>query len=102
MFQDLSKDPFFSKIDLSKGYWQSPIREEDVQKTGFVTPDGEYEFLRMPFGMVNSGATLVRGVRQLLKGIPNTTAYIDDILVHTKTWDEHMWNTCFVACRRRS
>ena len=44
----------------------------------------------MPFGMVNSGATLVRGVRQLLEGLPNTTAYIDDILVHTETWEEHI------------
>ena len=90
VFRDLCKDRFFSKIDLSKGYWQFPIREEDVHKTGFVTPDGEYEFLRMPFGMVNSGATLVRGVRQLLEGLPNTTAYIDDILVHTETWEEHI------------
>ena len=90
VFQGLSKDRYFSKIDLSRGYWQFPIREEDVEKTGFVTPDGEYEFLRMPFGMVNSGATLVRGVRQLLKGLPNTVAYIDDILVHTKTWQEHV------------
>ena len=52
VFQDLSKDRHFSKID----HRQFPIREEDVQKTGFVTPDGEYGFLRMPFGMVNSGA----------------------------------------------
>ena len=37
---------------------------EDVHKTAFVTPDGQYEFTRMPFGMVNSGATLVRGLRK--------------------------------------
>ncbi|XP_043212021.1 uncharacterized protein LOC122376289 [Amphibalanus amphitrite] len=90
VFQGLGKDRYFSKIDLSRGYWQFPVREEDVQKIGFVTPDGEYEFLRMPFGMVNSGATLVRGVRKLLEGLPNITAYIDDILVHTKTWEEHV------------
>ena len=40
VFQDLGKGRYFSKIDLSRGYWQFPIREEDVQKTGFVTPDG--------------------------------------------------------------
>jgi len=54
----LGKAKFFS-IDLSKGYWQIPVAKEDVSKTAFVTFDGSYEFLRMPFGMKNSGATLV-------------------------------------------
>ena len=39
-FQKLSGDKFYSKIDLSKGYWQITIPEEDIQKTAFVTPDG--------------------------------------------------------------
>ena len=52
LFQKLSGDKFFSKIDLSKGYWQITIPEEDIPKTAFVTPDGSYEFLKMPFGMI--------------------------------------------------
>ena len=39
LFQKLSGDKFFSKIDLSKGYWQIAIPEEDIPKTAFVTPD---------------------------------------------------------------
>ena len=70
LFQQLGKSSFFSKIDLSKGYWQIPVTEEDVFKTAFLTPDGAYEFLRMSFGMKNSGATLVRGMREVLLGIP--------------------------------
>ena len=61
LFCRLSDKKYLSKIDLTKGYWQIPVAPEDVYKTVFVTPDGQYEFLRMPFGMVNSGATLVRG-----------------------------------------
>ena len=38
----------------------------------FVTPDGQYEFTRMPFGMVNSGATLVRELRKILEEIPGS------------------------------
>ena len=53
---------YLSKIDLTKGYWQIPVAPEDVHKSAFMTPDGQYEFTRMPFGMVNSGATLVRGL----------------------------------------
>ena len=58
------------KIDLTNGYWQIPVAPEDVHKTAFVAPDGQYEFKRMLFGMVNSGATLVRGLRKTLKGMP--------------------------------
>ena len=63
------RQKYLSKIDLIKGYWQIPVAPEDVHKTDFVTPDGKYEFTRMPFGMVNSGATLVRGLRKILEGM---------------------------------
>ena len=59
LFQRLGKSNYFSKIDLSEGYWQIPVAEEDLKKTAFVNRDGNYEFIRMPFGMKNSGATLV-------------------------------------------
>ena len=90
LFQKLAKAKFFSKIDLSKGYWQFPVAEEDISKTAFVTPDGKYEFLRMPFGMKNSGATLVRGLRKLLNGLKNVDSYIDDIIIYTEDWDTHL------------
>ena len=64
LFQKLGQCQFFSKIDLSKGYWQIPVADEDIHKTAFVTGDGCYEFLRMP-----SEATLVRGMRKLLHGL---------------------------------
>ena len=63
LFQKLNGDKIFSKIDLSKGYWQVTIPEVDIPKTTFVTPDGSYEFLKMPSGIVNSGATLKRAMR---------------------------------------
>ena len=61
---------------------------EDVHKTAFVTPDGQYEFTRMPFGMVNSGATLVRGLRKILDGMPRVRSYIDDIV--SDSWEDHI------------
>ena len=68
LFSRLSGKKYLSKIELTKGYWQIPVALEDVHKTAFVTPDGQYEFTRMPFGIVNSGATLVRGLRKTKGG----------------------------------
>ena len=56
---------------MSKGYWQISIPEEDIPKTAFVTPDGSYEFLKMPFGMINSAAPLKRAMKKLLHGLDN-------------------------------
>ena len=91
LFQQLGRSRYFLKIDLSKGYWQILVAEEDVPKTAFVTPDGCYEFLRLPFGMKNSGATLVREMRQLLSGMDHVSSYIDDLIAYTEDWESHLW-----------
>ncbi|GFN97175.1 Zinc finger protein [Plakobranchus ocellatus] len=90
IFQGMEKDQYFSRIDLSKGYWQILVRKEDIPKTAFVTMDCHHEFLRIPFGMINSGATLTRAVKKLLYGMDNVVDYIDDQLIHTETWEAHV------------
>ena len=60
------------------------------KKTAFVTPDGNYEFIRMPFGMKNSRATLVQGLRMLISDPENVDSYIDDLIVYTEDWDTHI------------
>ena len=49
LFQKLNSDKYFTRIDLSKGYWQISIPEEDIPKTAFVMPDGSCKFLKMQF-----------------------------------------------------
>ena len=90
LFQRLSGKKYLSKIDLMKGYWQIPVAQEDVHKTAVVTPDGQYEFTRMLSGMVNSGATLVRGLRNILEGMPGVGSYIDDIIIYSDSWEDHL------------
>ena len=53
----------------------------------------------MSFGMVNSRATLVRGIRKMVRGMDHVDSYIDDILVHTKTWEDHV-STLQELCSR--
>ena len=67
-----------------------PVAEEDIEKTAFITPDGTYDFLRMPFGMKNSGATLVRGMRKILAEMNNVDSYIDDLIIRINDWQAHL------------
>lgn len=50
----------FSTLDLKAGYWQIPVREQDKDKTGFLTRDGLYRFQRMPLGLVTAPETFQR------------------------------------------
>ena len=84
LFRKLSEDKFFTKLDLSKGYWQIPVARKDVHKTAFVTPNGKYKFVKMPFGMVNAGATLMKAMRRLLGG----TKYVDNIIITLSLFPE--------------
>ena len=90
VFEKLCNARYLTTIDLAKGYWQILVAKDDVPKTVFVTHEGSYEFLRMPFGMINSSATFVHAMRKLLQGLDNVEMYIDDIIVHTCDWDTHV------------
>ena len=83
LFASLSKSCFFTKLDLTKGYWQIPMEECDKEKTAFVTPDGKFHFRYMPFGMVTASAQFSKLMRQVLVGVPNVVNFIDDILFKT-------------------
>ena len=94
LFQRFGKSKYYHKIDLSKGCWQIPVAEGNIKKTAFATPHGTCDFLRMPFGMKNLGATLVDGMRKILAGMSNVDSYIDDLIIHTNDWQAHLLYKC--------
>ena len=89
IFASISQDKYFSKFDLTKGYWQVPMEENARPYTAFLTPSGLFQFCMMPFGLVNAPATFTRMMRQVLQGLEKTDNFIDDILIHTQTWEDH-------------
>ena len=66
------------------------MKKIDTAKTVLVTPDGRYEFMRMPFGMKNSGTTLVRGMRKILKDMDNVESCSNDLLIFTDSREAHV------------
>ena len=81
---------YLSKMDLSKGFYQVPLAEEDREKTTFVTTGGKFEFTRMPFGLRNVPATFQRLVDGVLGGLEAFAApYIDDIIIFSNDCKQH-------------
>lgn len=84
---------WFSVLDINSAFWSVPLREKDRYKTAFVTQTGHYNWKCLPFGLKTSPAIFQRILRNLIKrnGLDNFSVnYIDDILVFSKTFDEHL------------
>lgn len=88
----LAGHTFFTSLDLASGYYQIPISEESQPKTAFVTPDGQFEYLRMPFGLVNAPSVFQRTINKILAEAKTKFAivYMDDILIPAHNFAEGM------------
>lgn len=92
LLDKLGKSQYFTTLDLAKGFYQIPVREDDRKKTAFSTPSGHYEFNRMPFGLKNAPSTFQRLMNTVLRDFINKicVVYMDDILVFSTSLTEHL------------
>lgn len=88
----LAKSRIFTGIDGCGAYHVINVAKRDRHKTAFATPQGSFQFARLPFGLTNAPATYSRLVQMVLDGIPYSMAlpYIDDCCIHAADLDSHL------------
>lgn len=94
IFDAVGSAKVFSNLDLKSGYHQLPLHPEDRAKTTFwgVDDNGHdvrYQWCYLPFGLKNAPAEFQRVLDRVLEGLPFARAYIDDILIFSKSVEEH-------------
>ena len=91
ILDQLGNAQYLSVFDLASGFHQIKISPEDSHKTAFSTPNGHYEFDRMPFGLYNGPATFERLMNITMSGLTSTNlfVYLDDIVIYADSLEEH-------------
>ena len=103
LLDSLQGASMFSTLDLRSGYWQLSMEPRDREKTAFTTPEGLWEFLRMPFGVSNGCATFQRAIEIVLSGLTYETClcYFDDVIIPSNSVDQQCERLSIVLERFR-
>jgi hypothetical protein len=92
LLDSISGIKYFTSLDLTSGYYQICITEENVPKTTFRTPFGLYQLKVLTFGLTNAPATFQSVMDDMLRPYVGkfVVVYLDDILIFSKTAKEHL------------
>eukprot|EP00063_Salmo_salar_P025760 XP_014000595.1 PREDICTED: RNA-directed DNA polymerase homolog [Salmo salar] len=91
LLERLGKAKFITTLDLTKGYWQVPVAPEDHPKTAFATPEGLFQYVRMPFGLHGAAETFQHLMYAILRPHQEyAAAYIDNEVIHSEDCDSHL------------
>jgi hypothetical protein len=94
---------YFSSIDLRNGFHQIAIRPEDRPKTAFRTRFGSFEYTVLPMGLCNAPGTFMQLMNQTFSDMldKNVLCFLDDILIFSRTEEEHLRHLRIVLTRLR-
>lgn len=81
---------YFSVLDMANGYLQLRLDAESSYKCGFITENKVYAYTHLPFGLKSAASYFQRALRQVLDGLEDVMVYIDDVLIYSKTFEDHI------------
>ena len=90
IFFQLNGAKYFSTLDLQTGYHHIPLDESSIPKTAFTSPFGKYKYIKVPLGLVQAPAYFQECMTGLLKDLSFAIAYLDDIIIFSRTIEEHL------------
>ena len=90
---------YFASLDCLKAFWQIPNSKETQPKTAINFPWGKFEMTSMPMGMQAASATFQRTMDVLLRDLDFCVGFIDDILIYSDTWEDHLLHVAIVLDR---
>ena len=103
IFAQLNGAKYFSILDLQVGYHHIPLNESSIPKTSFTSPFAKYENIKVPFGLMQAPSYFQELMTGVLKDFSFAIAYLDDIIIFSRTSEEHLnhikqvvekiWNT---------
>ena len=96
IFSKLNGATYFTTLDLCMGYHYIPLDKSSIPKTAFNLPFGKYEYIKVPFRLAQAPAYFQELMTGILKDFPFAIAYLDDIIIFSKTPQEHLSHICLV------
>lgn len=80
---------WFTVMDMKEAFYQIELDDESANLCTFITPFGRYRFLRLPFGIITAPEVFQKMAMVAFEGIDEVTVYFDDLIIATKTEQEH-------------
>ena len=106
---EMDRPMYFTAIDLTQAFFQVLVHPSSRRHLSLLTPDGIYEYCRMPMGYKNSPAIMCKVFDRMLEDLPKDPAtgepffkiFIDDLVIFSQTWEDHLEHLTRVLSRLR-
>ena len=102
IFSKLNRATYFTTLDFRAGYHHIPLEKPSIPKTAFNSPFGNFEYVKVPFGLAQAPAYFQELMTGTLKDFPFAKAYLDDTIIFSKTPQEHLSHICMVFEKLKS